>query len=451
MDQPRVDRSREMGSADANAPSTHPTHSTGPTIWGVAEYYYPNFSGAAIQAHRILSRLAGSGTRVKMLTLADQAAAKQAGCTRWIDGVEVHYLPVIRKRDWSTNTERFTSVRRMGASLNQTLRDYSFQRAIVRTLERDARAGDVIQLYVVSDWTWLVLRAARKLRLRVIIQISLIGADDPQSFRRTWLGISTWLKRRCFFHVERIIGLSRALTDSCHSVGLPKHRVMRIPNGVDLETFPCQDMESRRAGCVQLGCDPQRLRIVFVGSAILRKGIDVAIRAFRQLAKELDHVDLLVVGPSDFSDRTRHEPQREACLQNLRDELQQDQLTARVTWVGQVENVADYLLVSDLFFFPTRREGLPNALAEAMACGLPVVASQLDGITTDLVNNGQEGFLIPGHEPKDYVPALVRLCQDQELRHRMGRAARQRIEGEFELKKVVSQYAAIYHDPPAGP
>lgn len=418
-----------------------------PTIWGVTEYYYPNFSGAAIQAHRILSQLAASGMRVRMLTVADQAASGHASHSLRLDGVEITYLPVVRQRAWSTWRWLPPPVRKGAASLNQSMRDWSFQRSLIRTLRRHARSGDVVQLYVVGDWTWLLLRTAQQLGLRVIIQISLVGADDPSSFQRSWLGVSTWLKKQCFFRVERIIGLSRALTRSCHDAGIPPDRVVRIPNGVDLEQFPSQNPELRRVHCLRLGYDPQRLRLVFVGSAILRKGIDVAIGAFQQLAREIPKVDLLIVGPCDFSDRTRHDAQRDACLQKLRTELQEDQLSNRVVWVGQVENVSDYLLASDIFFFPTRREGLPNALAEAMACGLPVVASNLEGITTDLVEDGREGYLVRGHSPENYVVPLRKLCQDSSQRSTMGIAARQRIEREFELQTVVAQYVDLYKPP----
>ena len=111
-----------------------------------------------------------------------------------------------------------------------------------------------------------------------------------------------------------------------------------------------------------------------------------------------------------------------------------------------MENVQQYLQAADLFFFPTRREGLPNALAEAMACGLPVLASRLEGITTDLVRDGQEGRLIAGHESADYAQALRELLGDSAPLAQMGRSARRRIEDQFALDGIVERYAVLYRE-----
>ena len=108
----------------------------------------------------------------------------------------------------------------------------------------------------------------------------------------------------------------------------------------------------------------------------------------------------------------------------------------------------EYLQAADLFFFPTRREGLPNAMAEAMASGLPVVASKLDGITTDLIDEAIEGRLIAGHDPQDYARVLIELCTDPPRLQRMGEAARRRIERrirqQHELYQVCDKNMCYY-------
>ena len=104
----------------------------------------------------------------------------------------------------------------------------------------------------------------------------------------------------------------------------------------------------------------------------------------------------------------------------------------------------DYLVAADLFFFPTRREGLPNAVAEAMASGLPVVASRLEGITTDLIDDGIEGRLINGHDPHDYAEALNQLLAEPDRMRQMGQAARARIERDYDLNHVVQRYVRVY-------
>ena len=411
-----------------------------PHVWAVSEYYQPNFSGAAIQAHRILSRLAARGLNVDVLAMADQEALELAGQEATADDVTIKYVPVIRRRSWGS-LPLISGVLR---SLNELFRQISFDLRVARWISRHGKRDDIVQFYVVSELTWLIIWLARRKGMHPIIQISLVGADDPASFRSSLFGLSTRMKRSCFYAAERVIGLSTALTRSCEQVGVSDSVIVRIPNGVDLETF--QTRESGRAeACARLGFDPDRKRAVFVGSAIHRKGIDVVVPAFIQLSEQFDDVDLVVVGPCDFSDHARHDISRQELVDNLRKMLDEKGLGERVHWVGEVNNVNDYLMSADVFFFPTRREGLPNALAEAMAAGLPVVVSRIDGVTTDLVQDGVEGRLVDGYDPEPYGKALTALFGDTPSRGEMAHAARQRIERDFELSRIVARYEDLYN------
>jgi glycosyltransferase involved in cell wall biosynthesis len=428
----------DLGQNVAN-PSSTPTP---PTLWAILEYYQPNFSGAALQAHRILSRLAAQGYSVHVLTAADQAARHLAGQCRHVEGVRIHYLHVTGRRGWKS-LQRLPPLGRWARTLNDVLRDASFHRRVRHTLSQHAHPGDILQWYIVGDFTWTVIRQAKQRGWHNVIQVSLLGSDDPSSFQASLLGISTALKRRCFFQADHVIGLSRALTDSCLRAGVAPERVLRIPNGVELDQFSLAGVNKMQRR-TSLGLDPQRRYLVFVGSAIRRKGIDVVVPAYIEVARTVADVDLLVVGPCDFRDTTRHDVARQQLIHQLRAQLTAAGCAARVHWIGQVPNVADYLQAADLFFFPTRREGLPNAMSEAMACGLPVVAAWLNGITTDLVDDNVEGRLVAGHDPQDYARILIELCQDPEQLERMGKAARRRIEQECDLRQIVPQYAQLY-------
>jgi glycosyltransferase involved in cell wall biosynthesis len=419
-----------------------PSRPNQPTIWAISEYYEPNFSGAAIQAQRILSRLAANGYSIHVLTAADQAARPLAGRERLAQGVHIHYVPVMVRRDWS-KTNSVPALEHIARSANELLRDWSFHRHVLRILRRRARPGDIVQWYIVGEFTWIVIRMARRQRWRNVIQISLIGADDPSSLPTGRLGISTALKRYCFRQADRVIGLSRALTESCLRAGLEPARVLRIPNGVCLDQFP-PGVPDKSQVRKSLGLDPGRRYVIFVGSALHRKGIDVVIPAYIQLARAVADVDLLIVGPCDFRDTTRHDPARQQLVTKLTDQLATAGCEQRVLWIGQVDNVTDYLQAADVFFFPTRREGLPNALAEAMASGLPAVTSRLPGITTDLVDDGVEGRLVAGHDPAIYAGVLIDLLGDADRLHTMSRNARRRIEQEFDLEQIAKQYADLY-------
>ena len=101
---------------------------------------------------------------------------------------------------------------------------------------------------------------------------------------------------------------------------------------------------------------------------------------------------------------------------------------------------------ADVFCLPTRREGFGIVIIEAMAAGLPVVVSRLEGVTTDIARADRDGILITGHNPDDYAEALLRLRQDKAEAKAMGRAARKRAMSEFSLERIVNRYSQLYSE-----
>lgn len=126
--------------------------------------------------------------------------------------------------------------------------------------------------------------------------------------------------------------------------------------------------------------------------------------------------------------------------------IQERGLAGHVHLLGVQRDVASLLAAADIFFLPSRIEGFPNAIMEAMAAGLPIVASNVGGIP-DLVRHGQDGFL---HEPADVAgmaKSIQRLVDDAGLRAELGRNGSQRVGEEFSLHKlgdrVLAQYQAL--------
>ena len=133
-------------------------------------------------------------------------------------------------------------------------------------------------------------------------------------------------------------------------------------------------------------------------------------------------------------------------MKDLKEELARAGSLARVHWVGAVDNVHEYLKAADIFCFPTRREGLGTAVAEAMATGLPVVAARLEGVTTDMIRSEGEGVLITGHDPTTYAGTMLRLLKDPDTAGTMGIAARARAASEFNLETIGQRYAQLYRN-----
>jgi glycosyltransferase involved in cell wall biosynthesis len=311
-------------------------------------------------------------------------------------------------------------------------------------LLRRGRPGDIVQLYSCNEFSFLVTSLARVRGMHPVMRMTLIGFDDPTSIAQHPSRWRRTLKLRAFRQAEAMIGCSTAQVDSARSAGFGGERVVRIPGGVDLvEYFPVGASERSRL-CESLHLNERKRYIIFVGSAIRRKGIDVLVRAFVSVARQLEDVDLLVVGPSDFGDSGRNAPARQELITQLKRELTEAGVASRVHWTGCVDNVHQHLQISSAFCFPTRREGFGHVTAEAMAVGLPVVVSRLNGVTTDLVCTDEVGMLIAGHQSIDYADALLGLLMDPARARRMGAAARARAVSEYDLEIAVQRYARLY-------
>jgi glycosyltransferase involved in cell wall biosynthesis len=172
----------------------------------------------------------------------------------------------------------------------------------------------------------------------------------------------------------------------------------------------------------------------------------VLIRAFIGLTELISDVDLLIVGPCDFSDYRRYPPARQQMVSELKQEIAQAGLSPHVHWIGKVDKVHEYLQAADVFCFPTRREGFGFVIAEAMAVGLPVVVARLEGVTTDIIRSEDEGLLLTDHDPETYANALSRLLRNPALMNRMGNAARARATSQFDLDTVAQRFAQLYRE-----
>jgi glycogen synthase len=189
-----------------------------------------------------------------------------------------------------------------------------------------------------------------------------------------------------------------------------------IPNGVDRAHF----------AVAERAWDPARM--LFVGRVVYQKGLDLLLEALAGLREIPWH--LVVAG-----DGSQREPLScRASDMGLADRVH------FVGWLGGEEILQAYRQ-ANLFVFPSRHEGMPNAVLEAMAAGLPVVASRIAG-NEELVVDGETGTLVPTEDPGALRHALAMLLADGKRRAAMGAAGRKRVEDRYTWDRV----AAAYHE-----
>lgn len=211
------------------------------------------------------------------------------------------------------------------------------------------------------------------------------------------------------------------------TVGVPDGKVLTIHNGVDTTRF---SDDGREAGRRALGLPPDRVVIGTVGRLDPVKDQMGLVEAFARLDDGRSRATLVIVGDGP-------------CRAALEVRAGQPDLAGRVKFLGEREDVPVLLMGFDVFVLPSLAEGISNTILEAMATGLPVVATRAGG-NSELVEDGVTGILVPVAEPGALAEALRAFLTDPHLRAIHGKAGRQRAVEEFGLERMVGRYRDLY-------
>lgn len=183
------------------------------------------------------------------------------------------------------------------------------------------------------------------------------------------------------------------------------------------------------------GRTPSEVLLSTVGRLDEQKGQDVLIEAMARL-KNAHQVRCVIMGEGPARARL------EALIRqlNVRDVIR--------LW-GERDDASAWLAACDIFVLPSLWEGLPNALLEAMALGLPAVASNVDGVP-EIVTRGRDGLLVEPKDPAALAGAIAQLVVDAPMRSALGQAARARIQERFSLPAMIANYEGAYRRVLAG-
>jgi glycosyltransferase involved in cell wall biosynthesis len=237
---------------------------------------------------------------------------------------------------------------------------------------------------------------------------------------------------RLLHTLDAVIAPSQACRQELLAAGFSAQRIHVIANGVDTSLFrpePVLEPSTR----LSFGEGPA---VVFTGRLIEAKGLLDLLEGWPSLLREVPDAHLVLVGSGPLEAQLR---QRAAL----------PPLAGRVHLTGEVPDVRSYLRAATAFVLPSWAEGLPNALLEAMAMGLPCVATDI-GPIADATSDGEEALLVPVKAPQKLAGALATILTQPDLAARLGRAARKRAEAEFSLETVVDHLEALYREVCAG-
>ena len=232
------------------------------------------------------------------------------------------------------------------------------------------------------------------------------------------------IDKRLVRHADAVAVGSRNAEAEVASLGI--RRIEFVPNAVPI---PGLDGESSAIRS-DLGIAPGELLIGSVGRLQYGKGHDVFIRAFALLRSERQDIRALVVGTGPAAEE----------LKTLAASLG---LGGSLNFTGFVDAVEPYVRAMDVVAVPSRKESLPLTVLEAMALERPVAAARV-GDLPDVINDGESGLIVPPEDVPALAAALRRLLADEPLRHRLGKAARQRVIETYSIPAMSLRLAEIY-------
>ncbi len=258
-------------------------------------------------------------------------------------------------------------------------------------------------------------------------------AADPDGNKRKYQRLRRWMTPMIGQYVAVSEDLRTWLT---HRVSIPQSKVAFIANGIDTTLFNVPHSQSGARNLMGTFAPPGT---VLVGNvARLDKVKDQAglLAAFK-LLREADQgknasCRLIIAGDG---------PQRDELAQ----QIVQLGLSGSVRLLGDRGDVAQVLAECDVFVLSSIAEGMPITVLEAMATGLPVVATNVGGVAS-VVEAGVTGTLVPPGDPRALAAALGVYVADEKLRHRHGDAGRARVAEHFSLRTMVSAYVALYDE-----
>jgi GalNAc-alpha-(1->4)-GalNAc-alpha-(1->3)-diNAcBac-PP-undecaprenol alpha-1,4-N-acetyl-D-galactosaminyltransferase len=264
----------------------------------------------------------------------------------------------------------------------------------------------------------LTVLACRPLRIDTVISERI----DPSRYAigRTW----SWLRRRVY-------PLARALIVQTERV---RDQMLGVMRGRPIYVIPNAVFAPPKGSSVARDSDGPRW-IVAVGRLTSQKGFDLLIEAFSQIFERYPDWSLKILGEG---------PAR-AALEQL---IASKRLAGRVLLAGWQRDPTTVLRQAELFVLSSRFEGFPNALLEAMACGLASISFDCESGPAEIVRDGVDGLLIPPEDTAALAAAMERLITDEALRHRLGSEALRVVE-RFGVEQYFARWEAVLRRDPA--
>lgn len=395
----------------------------------IIDQFYPVIGGAEQQALRISRRLIKKGHTVSVLTRQSRPELKEY---EEHEGIPIYRLPIVGV----TGTSK----------LKGTI-------PAIRWLLKNRDKYDIIHCHGVNPVEWGALLASFVTKKPYVIKIPLpnynyyansikgfhLQATNSIGFahryiRPAFLPALRLVRRTLIGRAGRVFAISPEIKNNLTGRGF--NNISNIPNGVDTNEFRPVETGEKLALRLKLRLPLRKSIFIYAGRLAAEKNIITLLRAWEDAKKESRFAAsqlILLGGGKDQPYSVETELRQFAGNRGL----------SGVVFQGTRTDVIEFLQAADCFILPSYWEGMSNALLEAMACGIPAIASDVEG-NRALIEQDQSGYLFPATDHKKLAFCLLKMALDANLRENMGRRARQIAIEKFSLSKITDEIIGEY-------
>ena len=390
----------------------------------LADSYWPVVGGGETHSRLLASTLAEKGVEVVVLT---QQRFKESDKFERLDGVPVH---------------------RVGASGFKRFGKYLMIPGMVRWLLAHRDDYDGIYVCGLRLLGFPAVLLGRYLKKPVVLRSEsceeLSGAyidEHLQGGKRLLLPVAkavVGLRNRVLLSAHSFLSISDAITHEFTDNGVDKSKVTKIYNGIDMSVYGVQrDDIIRQALRESLDLPQDATLLTYTGKLNRGKGLEYLLAAIKELVAQYPSLHLVLVGAGQNMYLSME--------QELKEYVKINKLGESVTFTGYTTRVVDYLNASDFFVMPSEMEALCISLIEALACGLPAVATDVGGIP-DVARHEKEALLVPPANVAALVEALRRLLGNPALSSDLSDRGQSRMMQLFDIESVADQHITLFSD-----
>lgn len=390
----------------------------------LTETYYPVTGGGETQARTLAEGLAADGAAVHLITRrSDHALAAR----QLLGGVTVH---------------------RVGPAGKGHLRKWGMLATALVRLLRERQQYDLL---LVCGFRVLGVPAllagmllGRPCVLKADSQGEMSGTFFDAGLARLRLrhdrfpvSVALRLRNALFLRAERFVAISEVIEVEYLQARIPQRRIVRIPNSTNPAVFRPVDAGEKAGLRRRLDLPADRSIVTYTGRLVTTKGLPSLLRAWRTVIGARPDALLVLVGSGGLG--------LQNCEEALRQYVAEHALQSTVRFTGSVDNVHEYLQASDVFVFPTEREAFGISVIEAMACGLPVVTTRVDGIR-DIVRPGVDALaLFPGDD-EALAAAVCQALAGGPTIAAIAAEARKRVVEAYSNESVIATYRRVFQE-----